>query len=341
MRGQVTGVFVVLGVALDLGAQEVAWRQLKPSDILTEAVSIHQFTRIGLTGAQSNQDVIENERLFEDSVLVADRIVFRPGSRLVFGANAQGDRSSRFIVARTIVVQPGAAPTITWFRGTALPEPPGFTIKAGPGAMGAVDGAPGGAGTTGANGNPGFPGRSAPTLYIFASRIEGGPIQVDLRGQDGGPGGVGQDGGDGGLGRSGRRAVSSLIDCRSGGEEGGHGGAAGNGGQGGPGGRGGSAGLFILVTTTPSLTTAKAAFKVDVAPGAGGPAGPGGKPGQPGPGGPGGSAVQRCEGGKPGPIGAMGQPGTSGVTGAEGAPGELAVVEMASEAQFWRAVSPQ
>jgi hypothetical protein len=327
---------IVLGVAFDVGAQVEAWKKLRQSDIREEAVEIQPYTRMGLN--QAAPEVIEGDRLFEDSVLVADRIVFRPGSKLVFGANIKGDRSARYIVARTIVVQPGPSPTITWFRGSALPDPPGFTTKAVPGAMGAVDGAPGAEGTTGATGNPGFPGRSAPTLYVFASRIEGGPIEVNLRGQDGGRGGAGQDGGDGGLGRAGRRAVASLIDCRSPGEDGGRGGAAGNGGQGGPGGRGGSGGLFILVTTTRSLATAKAAFSVDVAAGSGGPGGTPGKPGQPGPGGAGGATVARCMGGNPGPSGAAGQPGTNGVTGAGGAPGVLAVVDM-PDAEWARAVS--
>jgi hypothetical protein len=326
-----------LTLAAEAAPQGVVWRPLRPSDILSEAVEIHPYTRIGL--APNTQDVIENERLFEDTVLVADRIVFRPGSRLVFGANAKGDRTARYIVARTIVIQPGLPSTITWFRGGELPQPPGFTMSAAAGSIGAVDGAPGNPGANGAVGNPGYPGRNAPALYVFASRIEGGPIRVDLSGQDGGPGGVGQEGGHGGLGRSGRRAVASLIDCRSPGGDGGRGGAAGNGGQGGPGGRGGSGGIFIVVTTARSAAAARQAFKVDVAPGAGGPGGPGGKPGLPGIGGIGGFAVQRCEGGKAGEGGAAGQPGEKGVGGSPGAAGELALVEMSDE-QFARAVSP-
>jgi hypothetical protein len=290
-----------------------------------------------LIGSSDRPFVIQGEYRHDWATLVADSIVFEPGSRLVFtGAKtSDGDRGDRYLSARTIEVRPGSpAPVIAWSRD-ASPKPiPPAVGKATAGSMGGAEGSDGGPGEDGRIGNVGYPGRSAPTIYVIFGRFRGGPLVLDVRGEDGGQGGPGQTGGDGGIGRTGKAAVAGLIDCSSGGGDGGKGGKAGRGGLGGTGGPGGTGGNAIIVTTSDLLGKAINLFIVDVSPGKGGPGGQGGIPGNPGRGGEGASGVGLCRGGNRGADGPktdVKDSGGTGKPGSPGTPGTYAVVPLSSE----------
>jgi hypothetical protein len=324
-----------IGFALGLfplalaSAGQAPARVVQAPEVLEAMRFVRSYTELGL----SPEYRIQGEQIFDkQQVLAANVLVLGPGSRMVF-AGTYGDRSDRYIVARTIVVLPGPSPVVTWLRDRDVSPsnamlPPG---KGAPGSSGVSEGADGGPGSTGQVGNPGFPGRSAPTIYVFASKIDGGPILVDLKGQDGGSGGIGQAGGDGASGRTGRPGISSVFDCRSGGGNGGNGGRGGAGGLGGPGGRGGSGGTFILLSPQRVASIAAQAFKVDIAAGKGGPGGEGGVGGEGGRGGGGGNASGLCQGGRPGADGERGAQGEPGQRGADGAPGVFAVTGLTDE----------
>jgi hypothetical protein len=227
------------------------------------------------------QDTIKGVRAFDSNVLAANVLTLEPRSRLIFTSGA-GDRTERYILVRTLRV-PGPDSTITWDREPASQRIVAPIGKALPGAMGGRDGLDAAPGPDGLTGNSGYTGRSAPTIYLVVNRIEGGPIELDLRGQDGGEGGIGQTGGDGGQG--------------------------GNGGSGGEGGRGGNGGTLVLLAPAAELERIAAQIRVDVRPGTGGAGGPGGEPGRGGDGGTAGRAGQQ------GTSGPDGQPGLFAKTG--------------------------
>jgi len=288
----------------------------------------------------SEQYVVEGKKPFTGPVLLAQTIIFSPGSQLVLAGN-MGDRTERIIWAQSIRVLPGAAPSISWDRDeqrTRRPQgTPASVDKAAPGLPGDASGSPGLPGNDGREGNPGAPGRSAPTVYLIADNIEGGPLNIDLKGEDGYPGGQGQAGGDGGAGRNGRDAVPGVFDCRSGGGNGGDGGKGGTGGRGGLGGRGGNGGQLIVVSSHISAARLKEVFTIDVSAGQGGSGGLGGDKGVGGPAGLGGSGAGLCGGGNQGSVGLNGTGGRVGDIGPSGASGVVGsvVIDPAQGEKLW------
>jgi hypothetical protein len=325
------GVFAAF-VALAFGAQ----KRVDSPQLIQPANVVRSMAGIGL----SKEFEVKGDVFVAGPAIVADTIVFHPGSRLLFasGEQATGDRTDRYLAARTIRVLPGASPpVITWARTEAARAGVTSPGKAAPGPIGSTEGADGGRGADGHGGNPGLPGRSAPTVYAFVGRVQGGPIAVDLKGQGGGPGGSGETGGDGGIGRTGRSALFVLGICQSPGGNAGAGGAGGKGGRGGSGGRGGNGGSFVLISTNGALPSVERQFKVDVTGGKGGPPGPPGQGGGPGPSGEGGGGGGVCPPGQaasPGPPGPQGDAGESGSDGAEG----LFATTPFSDQQFNRAL---
>ena len=265
------------------------------------------------------EDVIRGERTFDGTVMAATTLTFEPASKLIF-APAVGDRTDRFVFVRTLRLA-GVGGTITWERAASIQRTVAPGGKAPPGELGGGEGGHGKDGPDGQPGNPGYPGRSAPTIYLVVNRIEGGPLEVDLRGQDGGDGGRGQTGGDGGFGRPGARGVALLGLCRQPPGDGGNGGRAGNGGRGGEGGRGGNGGTFVLLAPEAALEKMAAMMYVDIRPGKGGEPGKGGDPGDPGlPGSPGRNEAP-CAAASPGKPGEKGNEGPVGPVASDGEPG--------------------
>jgi hypothetical protein len=287
-------------------------QKISPTEVFGK---IRQFSAIAETGLPK-ADVIKGVRTFPDTVMAADLLTFEPGGRLVF-APAAGDRIDRVVFVRTLRLI-GSGGTITWDRAPMTQRPPAPLGKAPPGDYGGGQGADGNAGPDGQPGNPGYSGRNAPTLYIVANRIEGGPLEIDLRGQDGGDGGRGQTGGDGGLGRPGAAALAMLGLCRTPPGTGGNGGRAGNGGRGGEGGRGGNGGTVILLAPEGELEKMASLLYVDVRGGKGGGGGQGGEPGLPGEPGPPGRSEAPCAAGSGGKTGQEGKNGPQGAGGSEG-----------------------
>ncbi|WP_433968305.1 hypothetical protein [Tunturiibacter gelidiferens] len=292
--------------------------------------------------------IVKDTMPFDGMVLAARVITFLPGSSLIIGGRFS-DRAEKYIVARTIKVIPGApAPRIVWPIGDVKTQPTtssneglslsaGFQyLKAPPGAMGSIEGAAGHAGPDGQTGSPGIPGRSAPTLFIFATEVVGGVLEISLRGENGSSGQPGQTGGDGGFGRTGRTSVSSLAGlsgCRADATNGGNGGAGGNGGRGGPGGRGGNGGNFVFVTSAQNATTpyAKQVFQTNLSGGSGGPGAAGGKCGVGGQGGAAQNGDGFCKGGLAGDVGPNGHLGADGTEGAAGIPGQYAIAPLSDD----------
>jgi hypothetical protein len=302
---------------------------VSPTQIFAALNTISEKTRIGITPEYTVKDTVYQD----GQVFAADVLIFLPNSKLVFAGPA-GDKTERYVFARVVRLPAGGPPPIiTWARDNAAQAATPVGGKAPAGSMGAVEGADGGPGADGQSGNPGFPGRSAPTIYMFVGSVEGegGPLMIDLQGQNGGVGGQGQVGGDGGIGRAGQPAVSGLFDCRAGGGKGGNGGRGGNGGQGGPGGRGGSGGTFILLSGSDGLASVKGHVGVRVDLGKGGARGSGGDRGLGGPSGQGGNGNGLCSGGPPGAQGLPGSVGLRGDTGPDGVVGVVAFSEMTGE----------
>lgn len=304
-------------------------KHLPEAELLPRLLPIEQLARFGV----SKPYQVEGITTFDSgSVLVASEIVFAPGSQLVMASRPSAEQGV-YVVAHRITILPGQpAPVISWL-GTAMMEQrsPPPVGKAQPGAAG-FDGRQGGRGNDGAPGNSGLNGKTPPELYLSVTEIVGGSLNVDWRGQDGGPGGQGQEGGDGGNGGAGHPASSSAFDCRRGPGNGGPGGNGGNGGLGGEGGRGGDGGVVVLLAANDSIPHLTERLVVDVAPGIGGFGGLGGKAGLAGRGGPPGqSAPPWCRAdAKPGEDG---QPGNIGMSlldkrGAQGVVGQLFVGEL-------------
>lgn len=286
-----------------------------PATQVLEAVRmLSTYAEVGLPA----EDVIKGDRTFDGTVMAANILTFAPGGRLIL-APSVGDRTDRFVFVRTLRL--AGAGTITWDRPATMQRQVAGVGKAPPGEPGGGDGGDGKVGPDGQPGNPGYPGRSAPTVYLVVNRVEGGPLEVDLRGQEGGDGGVGQTGGDGGLGRWGSQGIASLGLCRTPPGSGGNGGAAGNGGRGGEGGRGGSGGTFVLLTPGAVLDKIATLMNVDIRPGKGGDGGKGGESGEPGEPGSPGRREPPCSAAAPGKPGAKGGEGAKGPAGAGGEPG--------------------
>jgi hypothetical protein len=265
------------------------------------------------------QDTITGVRAFEKNVLPANIINFAPASRLIFTSGG-GDRTERYIFVRTLHLAAGDS-FVTWDRDPTSQRLVAPIGKALPGTMGGREGQDAAPGNEGLAGNPGYPGRSAPTIYLVVNRIENGPINIDLRGQNGGDGGIGQTGCDGGLGRAGNSAIAVFGLCQSPAGSGGNGGPGGNGGGGGEGGRGGNGGTLVLLAPAAAIDAIAAQIRVDVSPGKGGSGGPGGEAGRGGEGGAAGRADSPCPSSAPGKNGDAGQRGGQGTGGPDGRPG--------------------
>jgi len=284
-----------------------------PATQVFEAVkTLTTYADVGLPA----QDTIKGDRYFEQTVVAANVLTFEPGGRVIFRASV-AERAERFVFARTLRVA-AAGGTITWDREGNVRRAAPAIGKAPPGNVGGSEGHDGLRGADGQPGNPGYPGLSSPTVYLVVNRIEGGPLEIDLRGQDGGDGGKGQTGGDGGFGRAGTGAIALLSLCRRPPTNGGNGGAGGNGGRGGEGGRGGNGGTFILLTPEAMLERLAAMLYVDVRPGAGGKGGEGGEGGDAGNPGPAGRSESPCASASPGKEGDKGKDGPEGANGPDG-----------------------
>lgn len=299
-------------VALDGGA-----RALQPADVTSAATAIKQNAVPAITPGDY---VIDGEKRFNGWFLSAERIVFKANSKLIFTKSALDARPNFFILAKEIVAEDQQQPgSITWER-PALPAPPDSGTAAAGEDNGSKESVVGGRGTDGKVGNAGQAGRDAPSLTLTTLSVKG-PVIVDLRGQDGGPGGKGQGGGRGGGGGYGTPASASGVDCRRGAGDGGAGGAGGNGGKGGPSGNGGRGGTFTLITSDENMAAASRLLRVDLGAGQ-----PGSAPGEGGDAGGGGSGGRRGQEAKPyckddGKNGAQGAAGQTGPRGDLGSPG--------------------
>ena len=295
--------------------QKAKPRQIPATQVLEAVRLLSTYSDVGLP----LEDVIKGDRTFDGTVMAANTLTLEPGARLIF-APAVGDQTERYVFVRTLRLG-GVGGTITWDRAPAIQRSVGPVGKAPPGETGGGEGADGKNAPDGQPGNPGYPGRSAPTVYLVVNRIEGGPLEIDLRGQQGGDGGPGQIGGDGGLGRPGSPGSAFLGLCRRPPGSGGNGGGAGNGGRGGEGGRGGNGGMFVLLAPEAALEKMASMMYVDVRPGRGGDGGAGGGPGlrgEPGPPGRNESPCPPASAGSPGAIGVDGPTGPAGANGEEG-----------------------
>ena len=308
---------LVLIFSFDLAAKDPI--KLQQAE-LGESVKIAKDA--GLLGADEDF-VVQGVKRFDGWFLKANRLVFEPGSQLIFSQEAQNRRNSFFVVAREIVIKDQNSPgLITWERGSSpvVSDNPG---QAGTGAHAQNDDLPGGPGNPGQPGQPGHSGKDAPNLTVFVLSPPTSALTIDFKGQDGGKGGKGQKGGDGGNGAKGHPASAALVGCKRGAGNGGDGGSGGSGGIGGVGGRGGTGGSVMLVSLADRLPTITQHFRVLVTGGDGGVGGDGGNGGNGGQGGSGGQEARpNCVGdgssGNPGAQGPNGPEGPKGIAGLEG-----------------------
>lgn len=309
-------------------------KPIAPAEIAGKLSAAREAAVLGLLP----EYVVEGTKIFDGWIIPVEKLIFKPGSKLVFSKKALEIRNEFFIVAREISsTDPNQPGTIAWQDEGGPSDPAPLAGQAPSGSAGGEDqnGAPG---ANGATGNNGLAGRIAPGLTIFVSSIQGsGPI-VDFRGQNGGKGGAGQKGGDGGKGGHGHSASQTAVDCRRGPGNGGNGGDGGTGGAGGTGGKGGNGGTVTLVSLAENLAMASRAFRVDVGGGTGGSDGEGGPGGNAGAGGPvGAEQLPFCRrGGRhDGATGRPGTPGPKGSTGPNGNIGDFLVTGLSKD-QFDR-----
>lgn len=327
MSSLAVGALALFSTQIAFGKDPV---QLQQAD-LAESVKIVKDASI-LGGGEDY--VVQGTKRFDGWFLKANRLVFEPGSKLVFSRDAQNRRNSFFIVAKEIVVKDANSPgSVTWDR-SSIENAPSAVGQAASGSHGQGDGENGGTGANGATGNTGYPGKNAPNLTVFVFSTPSSGPEIDFRGQDGGKGGNGLKGGDGGNGQKGQPASQDMVNCRRGGGNGGTGGAGGTGGTGGTGGNGGGGGSVTLVSIADRLPTLTQRFRLNVRGGAGGPNGNGGEGGNGGQGGPGGQEARPyCGGGSAGGNGSKGSIGSEGGRGADGLDGDVFVGSL-TEQQF-------
>jgi hypothetical protein len=158
----------------------------------------------------------------------------------------------------------------------------------------------GGNGKAGGKGKNGENGSNAPVLEIWTKEIVGPKLKLDLRGQEGGDGGLGGNGQFGGNGQQGSGGVPGVDSnwigvptaiCAQKPGLGGDGGAGGDAGCGGDGGDGGDGG-FIKIFYTAGTNVSN--FEPLYSKGKGGKAGPPGIPGKGGKAGPPGLNIVEC-----------------------------------------------
>lgn len=270
--------------------------------------------------------VVEGEKLYNGHVLSAERIIFKPGARLIFSPTIVRRTSDLFIIAREISSEDNQNPgTITW-QDTPQTIPPTKGYGASGADNGGIVGATGGAGATGPVGFTGEAGYNAPSLTLLVKSIPAA-LKVELAGEDGGPGGEGGTGGSGGQGGPGSPAAQNLVNCMHGAGDGAAGGTGGAGGQGGDGGSGGNGGTLTLIAEENDLPAITLMLLTTLSGGQGGSAGTGGAGGAGGPGGHGGQESRPyCRGnGNNGPQGGAGQAGGPGTAGQNGSSGNFYV----------------
>lgn len=308
-------------------------KQLSVADISSDVLAAKQANVIGLAPGDY---IVDGNRLFNGYTLAVERLVFKPGSKLVFSAQALRQRDTFLIVANEVTsLDPNNPGTITW-SAEGTPEPgrpvPG---QASTGSHGAED-TDGSQGATGASGNDGTAGRKAPRLVIFVKSVPTSKVSIAFSGQPGGRGGPGQKGGDGGNGGPGHSGSQNLFNCTRGPGNGGKGGTGGAGGVGGRGGAGGDGGTVVVTSLAANLPLIQQEFSVDVAGGQGGASGEGGPGGRGGLGGPvGAEQLPYCtRGGRSdGPDGGTGLVGGQGQPGPGGTGGDFFVAAL-TEAQL-------
>jgi hypothetical protein len=325
---------MVLGVAVLLGAwgahpgmaaatasppalpPGVKW--LQPADVKFDAKTIKQSAIVPVTPGDY---VVQGETRFNGWFLSAERIIFKPDSKLIFTRQALDARPNLFIIAKEVLTEDQQHPgTVTWERPTLGAAPESGTAVAGT-DNGGHESIQGGNGQAGKMGIAGSPGHDAPSITLVTLSVKG-PAFVDLVGMPGGAGGKGQTGGRGGGGGYGNPASAGPIDCHRGAGNGGRGGDGGAGGAGGPSGDGGRGGVFTLITSDDNVASATRLLKVDTAGGQ-----PGAEPGDGGDPGAGGSGGHRGQEAQPwckddGHDGLPGNAGSPGSRGGLGAPGK-------------------
>lgn len=313
---------MLVATSFRVNAEDVKPRTL---DELSVANQLQTIKQAGLL--RINQPyVVDGLTRFNGWFIVADKVVFKSGSQLVFTKQALDGRRNFFIVAKELISEDNNSPgQITYERPNSLPasSTPG---QAASGAQGAGDGSSGRQGATGNPGVNGDKGFSAPAITLTLLSVPNSGPSIDFRGAQGGEGGQGQKGGDGGAGAKGSPASQSMFDCKAGGGDGGAGGTGGTGGPGGMGGAGGDGGTVTIISPSDLLPSLTQKFRVQVAAGQGGKGGAPGVGGNGGAGGPGGQdARPYCGGGSGGPGGRTGGPGQPGATGPTGIDGDLFV----------------
>jgi hypothetical protein len=297
---------LALGATVGDGAKaQTALDRVESNNRFSEAVQ-------AMPSVKGDQFTVEGTRIFNSPVLAVRKLVFKPGSKLIFSQAAVGERRNLYIFAEEVVSEDQESPgVIGWESSTTAAQPAQGNGLAGVdnGARQSAAGGVGGAGPDGLTGNTGI---VAPNLTVLSRRVNS-VLRIDLGGGHGGDGSKGGHGGRGGGGGYGSPASQSMFDCKAGGGDGGGGGGGGAGGRGGAGGQGGDAGTLTLILEDQQVATSTRFVIAKVDGGSGGVAGEGGLPGEGGPGGPGGAdARPYCGGGSNGGGGASGQVGLSG-----------------------------
>lgn len=275
---------------------------------------------------------VQGRRVYNGPVLAARRIIFEPGSSLLFSAQTLASRRNIFIFAQEIVSENAEQPgTIGWEKDTPSTPPPLGTAGAGS-DNGGREGASGGAGQNARGGATGLSGLPGPDLTIVTLKISPN-LRVDVAGGLGGSGGSGENGGRGGGGGYGNPASQNAFNCNRGAGDGSRGGNGGSGGPGGVGGTGGIGGTFTLVAPDSQIAVLTRVLQVNLAGGPPGAGGAGGMGGQGGPGGAGGQEARPyCRGnGNPGSGGAPGASAGTGPVGNAGGSGTFFVGGLAAD----------
>ncbi len=230
---------------------------------------------------------VQGQRVYNAPVLAARRIVFEPGSSLLFSHQTLGLRRNAFVFAQEVASEDPEKPgLIGWEKTTPNSPPPMGTAAAGA-DNGSREGASGGAGQNGRQGYIGQTGDIGPDVTLVALKVSP-TLKVDISGGPGGNGANGESGARGGGGGYGNPASQNCCNCNRGAGDGSPGGPGGSGGPGGDGGTGGAGGTFTLVTPSEQVAVLTRVLQVNLAGGTPGLPGPGGKAGPGGGGGPGG-----------------------------------------------------
>lgn len=249
-----------VSVAMSGGVRRRAVSRVAPTRTSRVAVSIDEFW-VAADEIVLAADLDAVIRVPMCVVLVANRILVEPGSRITWAPTLPGNFDDPGVWGPPGTGSPGAGDDYS--------------------ASGPPAGLRGGAGPNGHQGKSGNRGPDAPDLEVVTGEMTRLP-RIDLPGYRGGTGGRGQDGGNGGNGARGVAAKCSRLGYRKYGPGyGGNGGPGGSAGCGGVGGQGGNPGsIFIWCPEESRDAVTIAPLAINVQPGMGGPGGPPGTPGQ-------------------------------------------------------------